>query len=265
MQTNMLEQQLSDMMKMDADNSEVGSSVVGSSASGTSGGEVQLTKLQADQAAEHLQLASKEDKAVKWLRVAVIGILISAAVLLSAGCGIFMRQEEHRKFEENVEANSNKILDAVYVTIQRKMEALDTLSASFTAFALETEAVWPNVTLPGYAVRAAGIRVLADTPLVNVYHFVTDEDREGWEAYVMENQETHFKTEKESEVYQRTQQDAFFAQPETDFPPELITPFPDGILDLSVVDGTTSVAPEGSGKKLNKWKTQCRYPHCVVS
>ena len=84
----------------------------------------QKARIEADQVAEHLKLASKEDKAVRFLRVAVIGLLIAATILLSVGSGIFLRHAEHRKFQENFKANADRMIDSVYVTIQRsKMES----------------------------------------------------------------------------------------------------------------------------------------------
>ena len=60
------------------------------------------------------------------------------------------------------------------------------------------------MTLPDYSVRAAGFCVLAETPSVNTYHLVTDETREGWEAYVRENQEERYNEGKASELYHRS-------------------------------------------------------------
>ena len=173
--------------------------------------------------------------------------MIAAAILLSVGSGVVLRHAEYRKFQENFEANAEKVIDFVQITIRRKMESLDTLSASFTAFATATGAVWPNVTLPDYAVRAAGIRALAGAPNINTYHLVTDETRQGWEAYVRENQQKLYDAGTASEIYQRSRQDAIFMQPKTHFPEAPITPVNDKIVDLHS-DGSVSDAPEGSGK-----------------
>ena len=158
---------------------------------------------------ERNTLARTEDKAVRYLRWAVLLVLLVTASIVSTGCLLFMKADQQQDFEVEFEMNAKKILTSFQQTISMKLEAMDALSVDCTCYARSTGAVWPNVTFSDFEIRGANTRILANTGVINYSPVVTDETRSGWEAYAIENRD-YFDVDFESEIYQISAQDEVF-------------------------------------------------------
>jgi hypothetical protein len=87
------------------------------------------------------------------------------------------------KSPHSVDADANKVLEAFDQAVERRLESIDAMSLSITAFARDTRATFPNVTISDFEIRCANSIVLSDTPAIQYYPLVTDKTRTGWEAY----------------------------------------------------------------------------------
>jgi class 3 adenylate cyclase len=208
----------------------------------------------ADKILERKTLASKENRAVFWVRGAVFLVLLGTAALVSTIVCMYTKNDQVQDFESAFEGHATRIQESFYDTIERKLEAVDALSVTITSYAKSTGATFPNVTLPDFEIRCSNSRVLSDTSVINYQPVVTDETRLGWEAYQIANR-GHFDEALASGIAQRAQQDVRFGQIDGDGDKRGLqeSDLRDVIMNLEP-DGTTSVAPEGSGPYLPVWQ-----------
>lgn len=160
--------------------------------------------------AERKSLKSSDDHIIVGFRVAVIAVLVLTAAIVSVGAFLGLRADQEDDFENEFNAQGQRLIESFYKSVERKVENMDTLSVAYTSYALATGATFPNVTLPNIDIRMAGIRVLAETPAVAFIPLVEDEKtRVEFEAYMAENH-LFYNEALASSVYQRGVQDATF-------------------------------------------------------
>jgi hypothetical protein len=163
-----------------------------------------LTKTAAE--IERMTLGRKESRAVSVLRVIVIAVIASAAIIVSSCVFIYTRNDEEESFETQFAAHSNRIVESFHDSIEANLGAIDALSVLTTSFALSTGATFPNVTIPNFEAIGASSRILADALLIFWMPLVTDETRKGWEEYSVLNQ-GHLMTSFLAETTLRNAQD----------------------------------------------------------
>lgn len=199
--------------------------------------------------AERKSIAKTEDKMVRYFRWAVIAVLVLTTGVVSVNSLLILKHDQEEDFNNEFNAQGSKLLVAFYKTVEQKLGTMDSLSVAYTSYARGTGATFPNVTLPDNEIRAAGIRVLAETPTTAYFPLVTEETRPGFEAYMAENQ-MHYNEALESAVYQRGVQDAFFnhSDPQGSF--ESPAYVADTIRTINTGDeaGPYMTAPPDSGK-----------------
>ena len=161
------------------------SSGVGSNNEGTSA-QSKLHELEE----ERRTLASNEDKAVRMLRVLVFVVLLITTTIVSIGIHRYIVNDQQSDFEHDFEAHAEKVLESFHESVERKLEALDALAVTITSYAVDHGLTFLNVTVPDIAVRTSNTRILADSTVFNIFAIVTDENRAGWEAYVIENRDS---------------------------------------------------------------------------
>lgn len=198
-------------------------------------------------------LAEKERRAVTSLRIAVFVVLTSVAILVSVGVYFFMTDFQKNEFELQAVGYSERIVDAFQSSVESKLGSMETLAAALTSHSLSSGNKFPNVTLPNWEIHSANTRTLAETLAMLWTPLVTDENREGWEAYAAENYNwlgQSFLSEEE----QRSRQDArynltkksarYTQESEAKYNPIIF-----GIGD------DTPLRPKGSGPFLPYWQT----------
>jgi hypothetical protein len=127
------------------------------------GGETTLEQAEAKQ--ERHILGEKESRMVAWLRVIVFVVLLITAVLVSLGVFFYSRGDEEDDFESEFAANAAKVIGSFHEAVERKLNAIDTMSVMITTFVLSTEASFPNVTFPNIEYLGANTRIGADGTL----------------------------------------------------------------------------------------------------
>jgi hypothetical protein len=155
---------------------------------------------------ERQSLGKKETRAVMYIRILVVIVLIFTAVLVSLGVFFISRHDQNETFESEFVSNADKVMESFRDAVERKLGALDSFSVAVTSHAISVGATFPNVTLPDYEVHACNNRILADGLFVFYSPVVTDDARKGWEAYATENQ-GHLFPAYLNEVQLKTEQD----------------------------------------------------------
>lgn len=125
---------------------------------------------------------SREDEAVFFLRLIVLGALGLSSMLLAVAVYQYTRNVEQDKFQQAFAINSQQLFDSVGQTFYNTLGAVDTFVVSMVSFAKHTHQQWPYVTIPDYAVQMSKIRARSNVAVFNQFNFVaTREQRELWE------------------------------------------------------------------------------------
>ncbi|CAB9509771.1 Receptor-type guanylate cyclase gcy [Seminavis robusta] len=220
-------------------------------------------KANQDLVEERKKLAQKENEAVRWLRIVVFVVLLVTAALVSVGVYVLLRKDQKDDFEHDYQANALKIIESFHQSVERYLEALDSLSIAYTNHAFVTGSVFPNVTLPDFEVRGANTRILGGAPVINFYPLITDETRPGWEAYVGETI-GHYPQCMDADTEQRLIQDAILGLDYQVVEFEDPSPLPLTIKDIQA-DGSTPPAEPGAGPYLPIWQMTPAIPlHSVL-
>jgi hypothetical protein len=172
-----------------------------------------------DKENERATLASRETVVVTRMKSLVVVVLLVTTILVSTGVFLYTGFEQLRSFDQTFRADANRVLEAFHQSVERTIEAVDTLSVAVTSHAMETQSTFPNVSLPGFSLLFGNARILSGSPYVAYHPVVTDEARLGFEAYIS-NQKTRYQREYEREYELRASQNKQFglADPEPFIP-----------------------------------------------
>jgi len=136
---------------------------------------------------EQEELAKGETRKLFWLRLIVLGVLVVSTVSAALAVYFYVSNSEEDDFEEYFRDAASKVFEAIGSTLALSLGALDTFAVNQVSFARYTNATWPFVTIPDYAIKAAKIRSLSKAILVSQYHLVRTEDKAKWENYSIQN------------------------------------------------------------------------------
>jgi hypothetical protein len=136
---------------------------------------------------EQEMIAKEEDKAVFRLKLLVLAVLVVSTVGVAVAVYLYISDGEEDDFEAQFIGDSSKIFESIGSTLDLTLGAVDSFLVGLVSFARFTNATWPHVTLPDYAVRVAKIRSLSKAVLVTQYHYVSGGQRTKWESYSVAN------------------------------------------------------------------------------
>jgi hypothetical protein len=136
---------------------------------------------------DYKTLARRETKVVKVLRVLVLVLLFVMATLTSVGVYFYTSNEETLNFESGYKANAQRIVESFHDAVERRLEAMNSMSTTITSYSLDTKQSFPFVTIPHFEIRGSDLRVQADTTNIIWMPLVTDETRDAWEEYALIN------------------------------------------------------------------------------
>jgi len=119
--------------------------------------------LEREKEEERKKLAHKESIIIGYVRLGVFAVLLTVAAIVSGSVYLNTRSAQIRDFEHAYEAHAFKIVETFETTVARKLEAVDALSVTYTAYAQDVGATFPNVTLSSINERACNTRVTADS------------------------------------------------------------------------------------------------------
>jgi hypothetical protein len=122
---------------------------------------------------------------------------------------LYKRNEEHRNFVTQFETSAFKVIESFHDLVEASLVTIDTMSISFTSFAIRENLTFPFVTLPDFELRGANVRIQTGASIVHYMPIVTDEMRPKWEEYAMEHR-FHIDQAFMKEQYFRQKQDEEF-------------------------------------------------------
>ena len=112
-----------------------GISMTDAGGSGMNSDNTNDNRKQQDNACKGLQKAQEETLVLKKLRMMFLCCILIIAILASVGIYYFTHFNEVKTFESSFNSYGNKILAAIQSDTVKKIEALDSLSSSFTLHA----------------------------------------------------------------------------------------------------------------------------------
>lgn len=95
---------------------------------------------------ERKTLASKENKAVGWLRVIAFLLLLCTAAGVSTVIYRGLKNNQLDDFDRGFEADATKVIDSFHRALAKKLTAIDAFAGLYTSHAQFANAIWPNVT-----------------------------------------------------------------------------------------------------------------------
>jgi hypothetical protein len=138
---------------------------------------------------EPLQIAKKENRAVKTSRVVMFGVLAVTTIVVAFLVFSLVSGQEKAEFETAFEVNSLKIYESLGSSMDIKLEAVDSLAMLFVSNAREKNESFPYTVLPDFASKAAKMRILSHAIALQQYQYVEEDQRSEWELYAKENEE----------------------------------------------------------------------------
>lgn len=132
---------------------------------------------------ESRSLAHSETRLVQSLRLALIMLLLSMTVFVSAGVYKLTKNDEKQRFHDHVRLHSLRIVDSFHTAISERLGAINTFSTSITSHARATDQTFPFVTIQDFAVRGSDLRVQAHSHVFHYMPLINESMREAWEEY----------------------------------------------------------------------------------
>ena len=131
-------------------------------------------------------IAQRETRQVLLLKCLVIATLVIAAVILSVSALIITRNSEDNNFRQQYETCAHKVLSVVEEAGLLRLWTAISIAAAYTSEMKRTPQKWPNATLLDFQQRLLSSSNIAQADFIAFAPFVTNETRQGWEAYARE-------------------------------------------------------------------------------
>jgi hypothetical protein len=132
-------------------------------------------------------IGKKESEEVLRFKFIVLLILVISAVVVATCVNIYVKKKEQSQFAEKFRTDALKVLDTVSNSIDRTLIPMDSLAVDLVSYARATNATWPCVTLPNYALRMSKALPQTDAMVIQFIPFVKPSERKKWEHYVSQN------------------------------------------------------------------------------
>ena len=156
-------------------------------------------------------LGRRETKAISYLRLIVMFVLVAVAASVSGTVYHYAKTSELERFQSSFTDDSTKVIDAFRTNAERRLAAIDSLSMAYTSYAIDSDSTWPNVTLPDYERKASRVMDLADVIAIFQFPLITSDTRAGWESYAMDHfgwLQDGLQTRQEEILFRQQQQQA---------------------------------------------------------
>jgi hypothetical protein len=132
-------------------------------------------------------LAKRETSTVVRFKALLVLVLVASTVGAALAVHRYTHCNEMKQFKERFQVDAAKVQEAIGSSMDKTLGALDSLSVTLVSFANNTNATWPFVTLPNFAVQAAKLLRLTDVMYINVLPIVHPKQRVAWETYSVQH------------------------------------------------------------------------------
>lgn len=135
-----------------------------------------------------IELGKRETRAVRYLRLVALVVLIFVAASVSTLVFIVTRKGETDAFESHFYSLGHKLTDDISKGASKLLTALDGLSQAYTSHGLNnTNSPFPFSTLPDIELRGRNVIKLAKVISLGVSPIVKNEDRAAWLEFSQNN------------------------------------------------------------------------------
>jgi hypothetical protein len=132
------------------------------------------------------QLVKKETDDIFRLRVIVVLILILAATGVSVLVFLISKKSDDEEFDAQFQGASQQLIEAFNAIKSDRISALSALGVAAIAHGVDHSRNWPFVALSSFQRRSFTARSNSGILQVSINSLVSDNDREEWENYVVE-------------------------------------------------------------------------------
>ena len=158
---------------------------------------------------ERSTLAVKETQAIFCLRLVVLLTLMTIGVSFALALFFHTNAAQQQEFEEQFGFYRDQVIEKFTRNIERKLNALDSLSTDFTSYAKSSGTEFPFVTVPDFEFRGANARISGDSIFILYTPYITEALKLPWENYTAANR-AHDRIALDSEQASKAAQDASF-------------------------------------------------------
>lgn len=145
-----------------------------------------ITENRSDDHGNH-NLGGKETKAVSFLRLVVLAVLVVSATCTAIAVYFYTRNSELRSFESEFYADAENIIHGVGNALYVTLGAIDSYVLHVISQAHDTNQEFPFVTIPDTHVHMAKLGSIGRTIMMQQAHFVSSQQRIEWENYTAHN------------------------------------------------------------------------------
>jgi hypothetical protein len=128
-------------------------------------------------------IATAESKTIFHLKIFVLGFLIATAIGVACAVYYYAKAADDYATIEDYEEYTHKLIQSFTLSLDLSLGAVDNFVVNLVSYAKATNAEWPFVTLPDYAVKIAKIHAVSKVVQFSQCHFVTADQRRDWETY----------------------------------------------------------------------------------
>ncbi len=154
---------------------------------------------------ERLTLAANETRAIFCLRLVVLLTLTILGITFALALFQYTNAMKGQEFEEQFGFYRDQVFEKFNRQLERKLNAMDTLSSEITSHALSSGSEFPFVTVPDFEFRGANARISGDAVAIFYTPYITEDMKNPWETYSTANQAYNsmsLKYEEESKLAQ---------------------------------------------------------------
>ena len=138
---------------------------------------------QQERAKQNEGIAKKESRAVFYLRLCVLIVLLCSTVAVSTAVYLYTTHKENQLRNAQFENGAETVLENVGQTLSQTLAATDGFIVQMVAYARYSNSSWPFVTLPKFGLHAAKLLQLSRAFYFSVYPIVHHDQRQEWERY----------------------------------------------------------------------------------
>jgi hypothetical protein len=131
-------------------------------------------------------LAKRETSTVARVKILLVLVLTASTVGAAVTVQRYTHRNEIEQFEERFKMDAANVEEAIGSSIDKTLGSFDSLAVSLVSFAKNTNASWPYVTQPNFAVRNAKLLRLTNVMYINILPIVHPTVRLQWEKYSVE-------------------------------------------------------------------------------
>ena len=158
---------------------------------------------------ERSTLGAKETRVIFCLRLVVLLTLVMIGVSFALALFYHTNAAQEQEFEDQFGFYRDQVFEKFNRNLERKLNAMDSLSTDITSYAKASGSEFPFVTVPDFEFRGANARISGDAAFIFYMPYITEGMRAPWEAYAAANRAT-YSVALDSELASKATQDASY-------------------------------------------------------